>query len=224
MKYYFPFTVVTLLADSTPIRLENTEQLIQIGDREPYEAKLTSITFSKPICIIALEIHTLQPLTGAEDIEITYNLCEESSTSNITWTLAHYTNKKNVFVLRHPILAKKLAVVAGFERNRNLGAAAMAILDVDIKQCNINTVFGSVESEKERKCQKSTSPSQHHRHRSHSAVLKVSDAELDQLLLGHISSHSQTPNKQHQRKNDSIEAVFIRTKRQTTEKVTSFHS
>uniref|UniRef100_A0AC34GR80 Uncharacterized protein n=1 Tax=Panagrolaimus sp. ES5 TaxID=591445 RepID=A0AC34GR80_9BILA len=98
----------------------------------------------------------------------------------------------------------------------------MAILDVDIKQCNIDTVFGSIQSEEERKCQKSStshSSQQHHRHRSHSPILKVSDAELDQLLLGHLSQP-----QNHRRRNDSIEAVFIRTKRQTEKEVTSFLS
>ncbi|KAE9549179.1 hypothetical protein FO519_007611 [Halicephalobus sp. NKZ332] len=191
---------------------------------EPYEAKLTSLTFNHPICILALEIQTLQPLTGAEDIEITHSLCDDSNSPNLTWTLAHYTNKKNVFVLRYPILARRLAIIAGFGRGSS--SSGLTVLNIDIKECNSQQIFGDPEIEEKEQvkkhCKNHSSVSKEHKHRhKHQHLIKVSDLELDQLLgknhkfpdLNPTSNKDrdsvENPTADKDKDPDSVEAVFV---------------
>ncbi|VDO45313.1 unnamed protein product [Onchocerca flexuosa] len=89
------------------VRVETGRQLIHVKGREPFLGNYIQLIFSKLRCITSLIVDSITPLTGAEEIELIYKICQNDT----VWYLTHYSNSGGSFTLRSPTYATVFAVI-----------------------------------------------------------------------------------------------------------------
>ncbi|VDN01394.1 unnamed protein product [Thelazia callipaeda] len=97
--------------------------MINVDGREPFMGSFTKLTFRSPRCIASITVDSLTTLTGAEEVELIYKVCENDT----AWYLTHYISSGNEFTLHFPIYAQVFVVVT---------RRGYRIIDVGVKSCN----------------------------------------------------------------------------------------
>ncbi|KAM3717366.1 Teneurin-m [Dirofilaria immitis] len=105
------------------VKIENGRQLIHIRGREPFLGNYIQLIFSKIHCITSLNVESTIPLTGAEEIELIYKICENDT----IWYLTHYSNNGGNFTLHSSIYATVFAITT----HRPLD-----IVNIDTRACD----------------------------------------------------------------------------------------
>ncbi|VDM97688.1 unnamed protein product, partial [Onchocerca ochengi] len=135
------------------LRVEAGRQLIQVEGREPFLGNYIQLIFSKLHCITSLIVDSTTPLTGAEEIELIYKICQNDT----VWYLTHYSNSGGSFTLRSPTYATVFAVIT---------YKPISIIDVDARPCGHINLERTNMTEIYKKCV-SVDGRISHKHRKH---------------------------------------------------------